>query len=398
MSLAPSMPLTEVHHADGPAQGAKLPDPGRTDREPPQARTISRSGGTIAVLTEALLCTARFYWNKLRHGGLSAPRSKAEDGAIRHARAATPTATAVLPYCMSRDGRGIMCAVQPAWQYLDDFSSAGPEKIAVIRRLLAQLPGGTSLHFAFQSNLPDGASLRRAFAGCGFKILEWQTYVYTPPAGHTGTMAALIDTFSGKSIKGTLRRALRDLEVIDMSVEDYIGLQRANLAAEGKKNNRNDALDELNLKEAQRRNCVRVFAARRKSTESHPGPHPVDAALVCLWDEQTRVSQLWRLTYCHRDDGPNKTNVDASKLLVLAAMQDAAERKFKLDTDGYTSGMAKLYGLFGPGIFQLADRLHCERECLWAVLYRYYPSLRRQTWLARLFGATPGSPERARGR
>jgi hypothetical protein len=39
--------------------------------------------------------------------------------------------------------------------------------------------------------------------------------------------------------------------------------------------------------------------------------------------------------------------------------------------------MAKLYALFGPGVFRLADRLHCERKCLWASLSHYYPSLAR---------------------
>jgi hypothetical protein len=351
--------------------------------QPFPLKTASQPIGTGSVLAEAWSCTMRFYWNKLRQALVPGETKTAEDGSIQFARATLGNASAELPYCMSRDARGIMCGVQPAWLYLDDFASAGPNRVAIIRQLLARLPGGVSFHFAFRSNLSDGASVRRAFAGCGFKILEWATYVYTPPASHTGTLAELIDTFSGKSIKGTLRRALRDLEVVDLSVGDYIGLQRANLAAEGKKNNRNDNLDELILKEAMRRNCVRVLAARRKSTDTHPGPHPVDAALVCLWDEKARISQLWRLTYCHRDDGPNKTNVDASKLLVLAAMQDAAERKFVLDTDGYTSGMAKLYGLFGPGVFQLADRLHCERECLWAILIRYYPSLGRLRGLVR---------------
>lgn len=393
MSLAQSMSLAGAHDVPGePGHGTELSPPAGSNHgaPPPSARTPSRPSGarisSIAVLAEAFASTARFYGNKLRYGTLTrggAGQETGGDGPIRHARAALGDARADLPYCMSRDGRGIMCGVQPAWLYLDDFPDAGSQKVAIIRRLLAKLPGRVSFHFAFQSHLSDGASVRRAFADCGFKILEWKTYVYTPPATHTGTLAELIDTFTGKSIKGTLRRALRDLEVTDMSVDDYIGLQRANLAAEGKKNSRNDSLDELNLKEAMRRKCVRVFAARRKSSEAHPGPHPVDAALVCLWDERARISQLWRLTYCHRDDGPNKTNVDASKLLVLAAMQDAAERKFILDTDGYTSGMAKLYGLFGPGIFQLADRLHCDRECLWARLIRYYPSLGRISWLGR---------------
>jgi len=60
-----------------------------------------------------------------------------------------------------------------------------------------------------------------------FKLLEWETYVYTPPpaAGH----ADLIDTLSGRSIKGTLRRARRDLEIVDISVRDYLHIQQSTL-------------------------------------------------------------------------------------------------------------------------------------------------------------------------
>jgi hypothetical protein len=355
----------------------------------------------IALWAEILVNTARFYANKLKYVYFAlqqeATLPEIAKGPVRQARTMLEGVKARLPYCLGRDGRGILCGVQPAWMYLDDFAAAGPAKERLIRRLLARLPGGVSFHFAFHSGLADGQAVRRAFAGCGFKILEWQTYVYTPPASHNGTQAELIDTFSGKSIKGTLRRAMRDMEIVDISVADYIGLQRANLRAEGKKNTRNDTLDQLILEEAVKRNCARIFATRRKSSDAYPGPHPIDAALVYLWDEDRRISQLWRLTYRQHNDAHNKTHVDASKLLVLAAMQDAAERKYTLDTDGYTPGMAKLYGLFGPGVFRLADRLHCERECLWASLSRYYPGLMRRFGAGRLRAAMAGLGMRLSG-
>ncbi len=337
---------------------------------PPPATAKSNT-----VWREALLGVARFYINKLLHARPFAPSGEeSESGAIQHARAAVADLRGDLPYCTGRDLRGIMCGVQPAWMYLRDFGVAGQYKAAIIRRLLAQLPGGVSFHFAFHIDLPDAALVRQAFAGAGFQILDWETFTYTPPTEY----ADLIDTFSGKSIKGTLRRARRDLEVIDISARDYFRFQRANLAAGGKKNNRNDNLDELILEEAQRRKCARILAARRKSTDTHPGPHPIDAAIVCLWEEETRVLQLWRLTYRDHGYGPLMPHVDASKLLILAAMQETADRKMTLDTDGYTPGMEKLYILFGPGVFQRADRLHCERQCLWATIIRYYPSLGRR--------------------
>jgi hypothetical protein len=336
----------------------------------------AKKPGALAIWGEALAGTARFYWNKLLHaypGG-----GETGSGPIRQVHAAVGETSATIPYCMGRDTKGLVWGVQPAWMYLHDFSAAGPVKITLMRKLLAQLPGGMSFHFAFHSNLPDGQSVRRAFAACGFKILEWQTYVYTPPASYAGDYAALIDSFTGKSIKGTLRRAMRDLEVIELSPRDYFQLQQDYLAAGGKKNTRNNELDELMLEEAVRHGYARILGARRKSSDEYPGANPVDAALVCLADEAAGLLQLWRLTYRDHVVGTLKPHVDATKLLVLAAMDEAARRKFRLDTDGYTAGMAKQYALFGPGVFRLADRLHCERECLWAVFNRYYPALGRR--------------------
>jgi len=349
----------------------------------PAARSARAKTSPAAVLTQALAATLRFHRNRLRYGFLALLAGTGETGPVRHARAHAGNAAADLPYCLGRDNRGILCGVQPAWLYLDDFAGAGPQKVTLIRKLLARLPGSVTLHFSFQSELANAPLVREAFAGAGFTLLDWKTYIYTPPTEY----ADLVDTFTGKSIKGTLRRARRDLEITDISMEEFVQGQRANLAASGKKTNRNDNLDELILAEAVRRKCVRILGARRKPVDGSTDPTPIDAALVCLWDETTRVMLLWRLSYREYREGPFKPHVDASKLLVLAAMEDCAARKFTLDTDGYTSGMAKMYGLFGPGVFQHADRLHCERESLWATVTRYYPSLRRLRLLGRLLGA-----------
>ena len=343
----------------------------------PVARAGDAKDGAVMIWTQALTSTMRFYFNKLLYGFFARSRSHNDEfasAAVQHVHAAAGGSRGSLPYCMGRDSRKIMCGVQPAWMYLRDFSLVGTQKFAIIRRLLAQLPGGATFHFSFQIDLPDAALVRRAFAGAGFKIMDFETYAYTPPSGQT----ELIDTLSGKSIKGTLRRARRDLEIVEISVRDYFRFQRANLAASGKKNNRNDNLDQLMVEEAVRRKCGRILAARRRSTDAHPGPHPLDAASICLWEQSAGLLQLWRLTYREHSYSSLMPHVDASKLLILAAMQDAADRKMTLDTDGYTKGIAKTYALFGPGVFQLAVRLHCERECLWAMFSRYYPSLGRR--------------------
>jgi hypothetical protein len=345
-------------------------------------RAADAKTSLLTLLAQALGSTLRFHWNRLRYLSLT---SEVQKGPVRYARARQGDASANLPYSLGRDNRGVLCGVQPAWLYLGDFAGAGRQKVALIRKLLAKLPGSVTFHFSFQSEMADAALVREAFASAGFTLLDWKTYIYTPPSEY----ADLVDTFSGKSIKGTLRRARRDLEVVEISADDFIEGQRANLAASGKKTNRNDNLDEIILREAVRRNCVRILGARRRPADGASGPAPVDAALVCLWDEASRNMLLWRLSYREYGDSSHKPHVDASKLLVLAAMEDCAARKFTLDTDGYTSGMAKMYALFGPDVFKLADRLHCERECLWAALIRYYPSLgRRFPGLGRLLSST----------
>ena len=330
---------------------------------------------------EALSCMLRFHRNKLlynffvlRRARSSSRGSEAAYGTVRLARAAVGGSSGSLPYCMSQDTRGIIRGGQPAWTYLRDFAVVGRRKAAIIRRLLAQLPGNVSFHFVCSPDLPDAALVRQAFRSSGFRLLDVETNIYTPPTGHP----ELIDTFSGRSIKGTLRRARRDLEVVDISMRDYFRFQRVNLASSGKKNYRDDNLDQLMLEEALRRKNARILAARRKSSDVYPGPNPIDAAIVCLWDETAGLLKLWRLTHRVHSNGPIMPHVDASKLLILAAMQETANRKMILETDGSTPGLAKLYALFGPGIFQRTTRLQCERETLWAVLNRLYPSLSRR--------------------
>src|SRR5205823_3637373 len=109
----------------------------------------------------------------------------------------------------------------------------------------------------------------------------------------------------------------------------------------------------------------------------NPGPFTMDAAVACLWDEEDGTYKLWRITHRPRvsSDTAAKPHMDATKLLVLAVMQDAAARNLTLETDGSTPGLAKFYAIFGPGIFRRTTRLQCEHETVWSMLNRYYPSV-----------------------
>jgi len=96
-----------------------------------------------------------------------------------------------------------------------------------------------------------------------------------------------------------------------------------------------------------------------------------------IYAEEDGTYKLWRITHRRRGDGnaSDKPHADATKLLILAVMQDAAARNLVLETDGSTPGLAQFYAIFGPGIFRRTTRLQCEHETIWSMLNRYYPSV-----------------------
>jgi hypothetical protein len=106
----------------------------------------------------------------------------------------------------------------------------------------------------------------------------------------------------------------------------------------------------------------------------------MDTAIACLWDKEDGTYKLWRETYRVRADSDARTrpHVDATKLLVLTVMEDAAARNLTLETDGSTPGSATFYAMFGPGIFRRTTRLQCERQTVWASINKNYPSMFRK--------------------
>jgi hypothetical protein len=328
--------------------------------------------------------SVRFYLNKMQFGyfwsGSERPSKKSTEGrtaiALSEARVATEGATFRLPYIVTRYGHGIRRGSQYPWLFLDDpaHGTDARLKATILRKLLAQLPANVSFNFALSPNLSETDLVVQIYKSAGFKILHSETLTYTPPAEH----GDLIDTFSGKSIKGTLRRARRDMEIVEMSPSDFVHFHEMNIESVGKTSHRDFDADRFLLEEGLSQKKARILAARRKPTAENPGPFPMDAALACVWDSSNGFYKLWRLTYrVGRSDGASEPHPDASKFLILAAMEDAAAKKLVLDTDGYTPGLEKLYATFGPGVFKLTVSLECLRDVPWALVIRDYPSLIR---------------------
>jgi hypothetical protein len=320
----------------------------------------------------------RFYWNKARYGLFLMRRpGRGSQGLVQQARVVMRDGAGWLPYWAIRDTYGLWRGGHPPWIYLQELASATTErtKLAIVRRLLAQLPARVSFPFVFNPQFSHSAPIRAAFGHAGFNLLEVETYVCAPPAGP----GEMIDRLTGKSIKGTLRRARRDLDLVEITVADYLRFDQMNLVARGKKNYRDINADRILLEEALKHGRARLLATRRKATPANPGPFPADAAMACLWDDKDGTYKIWRLTHRLRNgtEMAGMPNPDASKLLILAALEDAAARGMMLETDGSTPGLTRLYSTFGPGIFNRTMRLHCERHTLWSVVNKYYPFLFR---------------------
>ncbi|HET7084710.1 MAG TPA: hypothetical protein VFI23_08070 [Rhizomicrobium sp.] len=277
-----------------------------------------------------------------------------------------------LPYWMLRDDRGLWQGGQPPWTYLQDLAPSAGEQMkgTIIRRLLAQLPSHVSFHFVFSPRIANAALVRDVFEKAGFHTYEMKTYLCQPPAGED-----LIAALTGKSIRTNLRQARRDLDLVELSAEEFFAFQDANLKASGKKSYRDDNADRIMLKHALARGQAQIIAARRKPDENCPAP-VLDAAIACLWDRADGTYKLWRITN-RSGEGENKPHLHGVKFLFLAAMENARAKDLLLDTDGSTPGLAKLYETFGPGIFEPRIRLHFERKTLWAHFVTDYPSIIR---------------------
>ncbi|HET7084712.1 MAG TPA: hypothetical protein VFI23_08080 [Rhizomicrobium sp.] len=342
----------------------------------------------------------RFHLNRLRYGfldpraGVSTQDSEvAGIGILRESRVRVQGHSGRLQYCIIQNRSGLWQGYQFPWVHLEDFSDAVTTEAtaAVLRRLLARLPGHISFGFVLGAQLPNAQAVAELFRKTGFKLSPDNTFYYTPPA----QAAEVMDGLTGKSIKGTLRRARRDLDLVEMTAEEFALFHKANIEAAGKASYRDWDNDRLLLELGKTSDHARAIGVRRKSA-SGASP-PFDAAVACTWNRSQNLYKFWRLTYRQRgaEDDPNPPHPDATKLLLLDAMEHAASLGLEFDTDGTTPGMTKLFSLFGPGVFRPAIRIQCVRDTIWSVLRRDHPSLTGR--IARLAAMILVSRRRTRG-
>lgn len=292
--------------------------------------------------------TRKFYGNKLTAPFVAAVLPSAAVRADALAHYAGP------------DENGLIQGGNPHWQYFSapftDSGAMDAEKYRGLRAALSSLPAGPAFKFHSDPMLGDQAVIRRAFADAGFKAVNRPTFLYKP---QTESFDELVKNFSSDT-RAKVRKAQRDLEITTMSVDDFFDFYEENLQNKGEEHRWFPLnLDRKVLKEAILRPDpdIEIVAARRKSTPDNPGPHPIDAAILCSRGSDGYFRFL-RVTYRTQKDNDNlpAPHQQAIKLIVTEIMLHAAKKGAMVDTDGFTDGGKTLYTRFGQGVFELYNQ------------------------------------------
>lgn len=292
--------------------------------------------------------TRRFYTNKLTTPFVAAVLPTA------------PVRPEALAYYAGPDENGLQQGGNPHWQYFaNPFANPAAtdaEKYRGMRAAISALPAGPAFKFHSDPMLEDQEVIRRAFADTGFKAVNRPTFLYKP---ETENFDELIKNFSGDT-RSKVRKAQRELDITTMSVDEFFDFYEDNLQSKG------EAyiwfalnLDRKVLKEAISGPDpkIEIVAARRKSTPEDPGPHPIDAAILCSRGSDGYF-RFQRVTYRTQkeDDGLPPPHQQAIKLIVTEIMLHAAAKGAMVDTDGFTEGGERLYTRFGKDVFKRQDQ------------------------------------------
>jgi hypothetical protein len=241
-----------------------------------------------------------------------------------------------LSYIVATNHIGNRLGFPPIWSHLGGPVLNGvlsrSEKSDVLRRLVGQLPRSISFKFVCNPNANDSALIRQSFQEAGFEHRTETTYV------QRSEDPDIMHRLSSKH-KGHLRRAARDLDVLEVGADEFIEFYQSNLKAAGKESYASLKNARDLIVKGQERDVpqVRIFAAAQRTAGS-----PLDAAIACAWDNERYY--LWMLTRRRFTEGPadgTKPHGDAVKLLIFRATQHARSLSLTFDVDGATTEGAK---------------------------------------------------------
>jgi hypothetical protein len=232
-----------------------------------------------------------------------------------------------------------------------DATLSDADKLNVARLLIAQLPRHVPFVFQCPSHTPETAIIRQAFSEAGFALHGNRTRVLRPDepgifvtasadAGD-GDILAILDPSAkvetGESIGKTraqIRKAARQLEMLELSVDEFVRIYEENLRRDHK--TCKEPLSALRsvLAYGLGTGNVRIFAAGQTLAD---GAKSVDAAIACAWDNERYY--VWRMTVRKpANDESAKPHPHAAKLVLVHAMRDARSKGLVFDTEGGGTG------------------------------------------------------------
>jgi len=244
------------------------------------------------------------------------------------------------PLILSKSRFGLVLGLNPHWSHLGgpvvDDGLSRTEQADVIRSLLQQLPRGASFCFVCNPDLSYADLVRSAFKEVGFDHTIQMTYLRHPSGDD-------VLNYRKRKHKGHIRRAARELDCVDITAREFVQFYETNLNAKGKRSYSPLDTMELLIEEAISRGQARAIAAKPNShSQSVGGSHlaSYDAAIVYVWDNGR--CYYWLSTYRIRaaDNSDAEPHPDATKLLVVQAMEDAQAMNLIFDADGVVAAGA----------------------------------------------------------
>ncbi len=249
-----------------------------------------------------------------------------------------------LDFFAGRDESGLLRGGDLPWQYMQGLCDAQltkDEKFNALTRTLAQLPGNISFVFKADPHLRDKDVVRAAFARAGFVNEGRTTLLYKAEAGQDP-----LDSLKSDA-RTKIRKGRRELEFTDMDVDSFFDHYREHLGERQSHFFLNIDREMLKKAVAGENPQAEVIALRRKPDESGK-EQPIEAAAIVSTGADG-YCKLLRLSFrraVENEDAP-PPHQQALKVLVVEAMQRAANRGLPLDVDGFTPGGNTLYSRFG---------------------------------------------------
>jgi hypothetical protein len=241
----------------------------------------------------------------------------------------------------------------------------------VIHSLLEQLPRWASFNFVCNPDLSYADLVRSAFKRSGFGHTTQTTYLRLPSEDN------VLNARKSKH-KGHIKRAAKELDCVDVGAKEFVQFYETNLKAGKKKSY--SPLDTMTflIEEAVSRGQARAIAARpnsRSQSVDHGRSSPYDAAIVYAWDNDRCYYWLSTLRIAFADNSDAKPHPDATKLLVVRAMEAAQAMNLIFDVDGVTTPGAENFYRNMLGISREERRDVFDRE---TILERFYQRYRQQ--------------------